>query len=202
MKVEDEMVLGRELGQVVHHVDDSLVIGVEEVYLESLDSEFRVMGEGLRCLLLGTAGVAPEDDPDILAVSVSHDLFEVEAVAELHQRACAPAGIHKDVFEIVGCGEIDEIFVGGGVGGGSVATAVVSSVAARGAGGGSVATAVVGSIAAGGAGGGRCATVIVGSIAAGGAGGSSVATTVVGSIATGGAGGGRCATTVVGAIAT
>ena len=112
--IDNQMILCGNLRAIVFESRHILVVPVEEVHFEALHAHLGIMAADILHILLKCQETCPENDIDTLRLGILHYAFEVDLRIQHHQvltLACSPAVVHNDIFNTVGCGEIDIIFI-------------------------------------------------------------------------------------------
>ena len=114
MEVNQEMVFRCGLCHILEEFDCFLVVPVHEIYLEAFDAHFgEVLADTLDVSFNGFVS-RPENQADVLAVRIAHELFQIDFRDYLEQVGLlvhCPALVKYDVFDAVGCGEVNVIFI-------------------------------------------------------------------------------------------
>ena len=115
MDVERQPVRGGRLGQPVDPLDGQLVVAVDEVDLEALDAQCRVVGARLLELGVEHVGHGPQDEAHAPLVGVAHQLGKVDGRDRRHHVAALRVGpplVEHDVLQTVRRREVDVGLVG------------------------------------------------------------------------------------------
>ena len=111
--VDEELVVGALAGHTFVEVHHPLVAVVHEVDLQSLHAHLGIEGDEVHVLLYGEPR-EPEDDADVLACAVLHELLDVYLVAcgEGVLHAFVPAFVQQDVFHAEAGSAVDDVLIG------------------------------------------------------------------------------------------
>ena len=117
VQVEQQVVLGGAGGQLIGGANHALVVAVEEVNLESFHAHGLIVCHGPFHVAYAVAPAAPQYHTHPFLPSVVHKLLQVYFWVQVFEQAflAAPSFVDDDIFQMVACGEVDVVAVGGGV---------------------------------------------------------------------------------------
>ena len=114
--IHEHVVTGAGLRDAVELFGDGLVVAVHEVDLEALDAHFRIGLAGFLQVFVEHVAYSPEHQVDFLGAGIAAKLLEVDGGAEFQDvELTRPAFVEHHILDLVGCGEVDVVFIGFGV---------------------------------------------------------------------------------------
>src|SRR6185369_5450370 len=116
VKIDEHFALGGFTADLVVVINHHLIAALHEVDLDAFDAPlFELVESGLKLVVQGLPN-DPHDEADVFLFGVGGEFVHVEIGDDFHQIAeFVPAFVENDVGNAVFGGEVDVVFVGGGV---------------------------------------------------------------------------------------